>query len=295
MAVGDDFSTFCANLTVPQDDRTLISSRYKAITKCLNARFYETASDTDNSCYYGSYGRGTAIRGFSDLDITYSLPIDLYPGDSDSHRNVQSALLQKVRGVLLGTYPNTDIAADQQVVVVSFSDGKVFDVLPVFDPNGKGEMLYPDASDGGNWKLTKPVAEQEAIAKMDRDCNGNLKWLCRMVRAWRECCSVTIKGVLIDTLAYDFLKDWEYRKYSCSFYALMSRDFFSYLADRNTEQVYWIAPGSGQIVERSGDKFEYKAKCALTVCRGAIEDGETYPHLRRSEWRSIYGTMYPAS
>jgi len=292
MAIGNDFDIFCANLTVSQNDRAVISSRYKAITKCLNAKFYGTISDTDHSRYYGSYGRGTAICGFSDLDITYSLPVDLYPGDSDSHTNVQSVLLQKIRAVLLGTYPNTDIAADGQVVVVRFSDNKVFDVLPVFDPSGKGIMLYPDASNGGSWKATNPVAEQDAIAKMDKECNSNLKQLCRMTRAWRVYCNVPIKGLLIDTLAYNFLKDWEYRAKTSVYYDYMSRDFFSYLANQDTDQAYWLAPGSGQFVYRASDKFEYKANCALTVCREAIED-DKYQTLRRPKWRSIYGTAYP--
>lgn len=292
MAIGNDFDIFCANLTVPQNDRAVISSRYKAITKCLNTKFYGTTSDTDNSRYYGSYGRGTAISGFSDLDITYLLPTISFPGKSDSRTNVQATLLQTVRGVLLGTYPSTDIAADHQVVVVKFSDGKVFDVLPVFDPDNEGDMIYPDASDGGSWKLTNPVADQEAIAKMDKDCNSNLKQLCRMARAWRAYCNVPIKGMLIDTLAYNFLKDWEYRANTSVYYDWMSRAFFSYLANQDTDQAYWLAPGSRQYVYRASDKFEYKAKCALTVCEEAIED-DKYETLRRPKWRFIYGTAYP--
>lgn len=32
-----------------------------------------------------------------------------------------------------------------------------------------------------------------------------------MARAWKDNCNVPISGILIDTLAYKFLKTWEYK------------------------------------------------------------------------------------
>ena len=48
--------------------RSLISMRYKEITKAINRAFWNSESETDHSRYVGSYGRGTAINT-SDLDI----------------------------------------------------------------------------------------------------------------------------------------------------------------------------------------------------------------------------------
>ena len=61
MALGDWFSTFCANLRI-QDGGT-ISTRYRSITRRRNTDFWTTTSDTAHSFYAGSYGRSTAIRG----------------------------------------------------------------------------------------------------------------------------------------------------------------------------------------------------------------------------------------
>jgi hypothetical protein len=66
------FAEFCGKLQV-QDGGT-ISYRYKEITKRLNTDYWETTSDTSLSLYAGSYGRGTAIDGFSDLDVIFQLP-----------------------------------------------------------------------------------------------------------------------------------------------------------------------------------------------------------------------------
>jgi hypothetical protein len=76
MGLGDWFSTFCSNIQV-QDGGT-ISTRYKAITRRLNTDFWTTTSDTAHSLYAGSYGRNTAIKGFSDLDMIFQLPNSLY-------------------------------------------------------------------------------------------------------------------------------------------------------------------------------------------------------------------------
>ena len=76
MGLADWFSTFCSNIQV-QDGGT-ISTRYKNITRRLNTDFWNTSSDTSHSLYVGSYGRNTAIQGFSDLDMIFRLPSDLY-------------------------------------------------------------------------------------------------------------------------------------------------------------------------------------------------------------------------
>lgn len=57
------------------DTRSLISVRYKRITKAVNQTFWNSISDTAHSFYVGSYGRGTAINT-SDLDVlmNYQMP-----------------------------------------------------------------------------------------------------------------------------------------------------------------------------------------------------------------------------
>ncbi|MCI0558703.1 MAG: hypothetical protein MN733_09425, partial [Nitrososphaera sp.] len=159
MGIGDWFSTLFANIQV-QDGGT-ISSRYKAITRRLNTDFWNTASDTSHSLYVGSYGRNTAIRGFSDLDMVFELPSGLYFQYDNYSGNGQSALLQSVRNSMQKTYSTSRIGADGQVVVVSFRDGITFEVAPVFY-NKAGSYTYPDSNGGGHWGTTNPRPEIDA-------------------------------------------------------------------------------------------------------------------------------------
>ena len=288
MGIGDDFKTFCGNLTV--NNRSDISDRYKAITKRLNLDFWDSTSDTDHSRYVGSYGRETATRGFSDLDMLFVLKDADFLRFSQYSGNGQSALLQAIKNSIKKTYPKTDIGGDGQVVVVEFSDGMKFEVVPCFTTSDS-DFLYPDANDGGRWRITNPLPEIQAVADMDKKCNGNLKELCRMVRSWKNQWSVPMGGLLIDTLAHNFLKDWGNKDKGYVYYDWMSRDFFNSLANQNPQQSYWLAIGSNQQIERKGP-FEYKAKQCYNLAVEAIADYDKYPYTARGKWRKIYGTAF---
>ena len=290
MGVGEDFRTFCGNLVIAKRDD--IAYRYARITKRLNLDYWDSDSDTYRSFYTGSYGRGTAIGLTSDVDMLFRLPYDAYKRFAAYTTNGQAALLQEVRGVIQGTYSVTNIGSDGCVIVVPFDDGITFEVLPAF-VNDNESYTFPDSRNGGSWKTTNPKAEIEEIAKMDSSTNGNLKNLCKMMRAWKAVWSVPIGGLLIDTLAYSFIRDWEYRQKSFLYFDFMSRDFFDYMANQNEDQNYWYSPGSDQYVWRTGS-FEYKAKRCRNIAADAIAyatEGKEWS--ARQSWREIYGTAYP--
>ncbi len=292
MGWADWFSTFCANLQV-QDGGT-ISTRYKAITRRLNTDFWTTTSDTAHSLYVGSYGRNTAIRGFSDLDMLSQLPYSLYEQHERYTGNGQSALLQAVKKSIEKTYSKTSIRADGQVILVPFTDGITFEVVPAFI-NTDESYTYPDANDGGRWRKTDPKREIEAIRTRSAACNGNLVPLCRMMRSWKQKWDVPIGGLLVETLAYQFIENYAYRDKSYLYYDYMCRDFFKWMANQDEKQEYWKAPGSGQYVYGKG-LFQYKAKRCYNISLEAIACETAEPKQEwsaKQKWREIFGTAFP--
>jgi hypothetical protein len=293
MGLADWFSTFCTNIQV-QDGGT-ISTRYKAITKRLNTDFWDTTSDTSHSLYVGSYGRNTAIDGFSDLDMIFQLPYSLYEKYNGYSGNGQSALLQAVKTSIEKTYSKTSIRGDGQVILVPFSDGLTFEVVPAFI-NKDDSYTYPDANDGGRWRTTNPRPEIAAIRSRNDVCNGNLVRLCRMMRSWKRKWDVPMGGLLVDTLAYQFIIEWTYRDKSYLYYDFMCRDFFQYMADQDATQEYWKAPGSGQWVYGGKGQFQYKAKRCYNIALEAIEHETANPKREwsaKQKWREIFGTAFP--
>lgn len=291
MGIGEVFSTFCNNLKV--SNTAVISYRYKRITRQLNTDFYNNPNDTYHSIYTGSYGRDTAIDGFSDLDMLFWLHPEDYSRFDNHFGNGKSAMLQEVRRSIRNTYPNSEVAGDGQVVVVSFEDGMRFEVAPGFELTDN-RFRCPNSNGGGSWYVTDPRAEQAAIHALHVRENQNLKKLCQMARAWKRTWDVPIGGLLLDTLAYNFLEKGTYRERSFLFYDWMSRDFFAFLMNQNEQQAYWLAPGSNQQAYRTG-LFEYKAKRCYNLSLEAIDaDGKGYEYTRNSKWREIYGAQFPS-
>lgn len=292
MALADWFSTFCSNLQIR--DGGIIATRSGNITRRLNTDFWSTTSDTSHSLYVGSYGRNTAISGFSDVDLIFQLPFSVYKQYNEYSGNGQSALLQAVKTSIERTYSTTNIRADGQVIQVPFTDGIILEVVPAFD-NDDGSFTFPNANDGGSWKTTNPKPEIKAIRDRNAVTNGNLVPLCRMMRDWKNKWTVPIGGLLIDTLAYQFIETWEHREKSFVYYDFMCRDFFKWMAAQDENQEWWRAPGSGQYVWGKG-LFQYKAKRCYNLSLEAIEHEMATPKREwsaKQKWREIFTTNFP--
>ncbi len=291
MGLANWFETFRTGLQV--DNSEAISNRYSALTARLNTDFWNTTSATAHSLYVGSYGRNTAIRGFSDVDMIFELPWSMYTRYNDYIGNGQSALLQAVKSSIERTYSQTGIRGDGQVIQVNFWD-MAFEVVPGF-PHADGSFTFPDANGGGSWRTTNPRAEISAIRTRNILCNYNLVPLCRMMRQWKKHWDVPIGGLLIDTLAYQFIDNWAHRNKSYLYYDFMCRDFFRFMADQSRTQSYWRAPGSGQSVY-GGELFQWKATRSYNLSLEAIEHEMATPKREwsaKQKWREIFGTRFP--
>lgn len=279
------FSDFMNNLRV--DNADTISSRYGEITSSLNKKFRDSESKTDNSLQVGSYGRWTAIKGVSDLDMLYIMPA----GQWDKYKDGgQSRLLTDAKDAIKARYPRTDVRVDRLVVTATYQNFHI-EVQPVFE-QGDGSFKYPDTYNGGRWPITKPREEIRAMKEFVAQKNKNLRRLCKMTRAWKNKHGVGIGGLLIDTLAHNFLNSTsDYDGKSFLYYDWMSRDFFKYLSDL-PDQNHYKALGSRQNVKVK-KKFQKKAKKAYELCLNAIEAGDS--DSANDKWKKVYGRPFPGN
>jgi hypothetical protein len=226
--------------------------------------------------------------------MIFQLPYSVYETYNGYSGNGQSALLQAVKKSIEKTYSTTSIRADGQVILVPFNDGITFEVVPAFI-NKDDSYTYPDANNGGRWRTTNPKPEIEAIRTRNNACNGNLVPLCRMMRSWKAKWDVPIGGLLVDTLAYQFIYGWQYKDKSYFYYDYMCRDFFKFMADQDKEKEYWKSPGSGQYVYGKG-LFQWKATRCYNLSLEAIAHEIANPKREwsaKQKWREIFGTSFP--
>ncbi len=278
------FQDFLGNLGIKNTDT--ISLRYGELTSALNQKFRDTDSKTANTLQIGSFGRKTGIDGISDLDMLYIMPKSEWVNYKDSK---QEKLLQDTKAAILRRYPSTKVKVDRFVVAVTYTNFHV-EVQPVFEQDD-GSYKYPDTKGGGAWKITMPREEMNAVSTSDRDKNGNLRRLCKMTRAWKNKHGVGIGGLLIDTLAYNFLRSTsEYDSTGYSKCDCLCRDFFTYLANQPDQDCYY-APGSRQRVAVK-KRFQGKAKKAHKLCVEAIEaQGSKGVN---EKWKKVFGRPFPA-
>lgn len=245
---------------ISQEQRSLISQRYKRVTRAVNTEFWDLDSETAHSRYVGSYGRGTAIDT-SDIDILVELPRDEYNRYDIQRGNGQSRLLQAVKTAIQATYPRSNIHADGQVIVIDFSDGMKFEILPAFKQldwsgNWNGKFDYPDTNMGGNWRSTNPIAEQEAMAIKNKESNGLLFDTCKHMREIRDShfSSYHLSGIVIDSYVYHHIGSWHWLREGEE-PSTYPRGTYEKKLDNECSvwSFFLTAPGSGDVVDTTKD------------------------------------------
>jgi Second Messenger Oligonucleotide or Dinucleotide Synthetase domain len=284
VGISEDFEELLDNLQLSNNDT--ISLRYGEVTSALNKEFRDTVSKTSNSLRVGSIGRFTAIDGVSDLDMIYIMPASRW---DDYKTGGQYKLLKAAKDAISARYPATTVKVDRLVVRVLYKDFHI-EVQPAFELTD-GSFKYPDTAGDGSWKITKPREEMDEMAASNERKNKNLRRLCKMARAWKNKHGVAMGGLLIDTLAYNFLESTNaYDDRSYYYYDYMSRDFFEYLSEEDDHEFY-AAVGSRQRVKVK-KKFQRKAKKAFDLCQAAI--AAAGQKNERQKWRDVFGKAFPA-
>lgn len=269
------------------DTASVIARRREEITKTLNKDFRSKEGCSSYSLMVGSFGRHTAIKGVSDLDMIYVLPANIrdnYAGDTGPRR-----MLERVCKDLKARYPSTDIRVDQCVVRVQFATNSFkFDVQPAFE-NADCSFSYPDTK-SASWKTTKPRDEIQATRESVVRTSANMRHLARMARAWKNATGVAMGGLLIDTLVYRFFEQThEFDAVGSSSFDRMVCDFFEFLKNE-PDKDYYSALGSCQRVYVK-DKFQPKAKKAHSRCVEAMKaEGTSSANVI---WRQVFGRSVP--
>ena len=282
------FTRFLANLELTSNQRDDAMTKARSVGKCLHAKYYAGDYDPGKVVVVGSYGKGTAIRPPSDIDMLYVLPSYHYYRISNISGNGQSQLLQEVRHALATRFPHTSISADGQVVKVPFASYAV-EVVPAFlGPNGT--YLTCHTADGGSWRVSNPIAEYYAIALSDVAYQNKATHLIKMLKGWKRNCNVPLKSIVLEIAACSFIRQWQYNNRSIFWYDWMVRDFFAFLWQyRNgTAQI----PGIQETIPL-GDSWVSRCESAYSRALKACEyERHDLGVLAEDEWEKIFGNQF---
>jgi hypothetical protein len=268
------FEKFCENIRLTLAQREDAKKKYAGVCRKLHDNFYDCEYSGKTKLIFGSYAKvkRTAIRPFSedqDVDVLFKIPEDVFKQYYDYEEGGQSALLQKIRAILLdskyalGEKPK----AWGKVILIKTTDGTHnIELLPAFELDD-GSFEIPNTEDGGSWDIFNPRSELEKFRKSNEDSDGFTAILSRMIKRWaQEVQSVTIKSYQIENFVIDFLDQYDF---SAKNYSEIVKDFFEYLNEK--EDVSHIETAK----KRSSKAFEF-------------EKEEKFENAT-DEWKKIFG------
>ncbi|NOT78450.1 MAG: hypothetical protein HOP07_05545 [Bacteriovoracaceae bacterium] len=294
--IGAKFSRFLSNIELSPTQKENASARHRALRAKLDIEF-----PGSRSFIVGSYGKNTSIRPPSDLDIMLVLPTHIYDRYSTigyllGSRNAQSEFLQEIKRRIQKVYPNTDMSADGQVIVLKFANSFSVEIIPCFEISGFYSKKYriADTNHGGRWREEDPDGESAAITASNKLTNGNTVRLIKMLKCWKRTCNVPLKSFHLEILAQDFLRSYEHKDKSTLYFDYMTRDFFKWLYGRvdNFFGVYITRPGTGESIN-IGTTWQSKAESARDRALKAIDyENREMPYSANGEWQKIYGTDF---
>ena len=290
MSAIDTFKRFRTTMEITEDQSASIAICRKKIISHLNAFFWTNNSETQNAIDYGSYVRGTAVFGTSDIDIAFRLPPEIFEKFDSMKIGRQRAFLELLRSTLVDLDPAAKINQFSGSVNLSTEDGQMVDVRPYFLISGKD--VYPDIRAKEEWRPFAPDLAQRVIEAKNTETKDNLVFICRAARVWRTTMNAPISGMLIDTLAYEFIDRSLYRMMGAIYHDCLIRDFFRYLAAVDPDQDFWYAPGSDETVFRTGP-FEVIADEAYALSEQAIDNSRLRQDRQAwTKWREIFGIWF---
>lgn len=285
------FSNFLNKLTLSEEDRRDAEGKAERVARSLFARYHPNQAFA-RSCYLivGSYGRGTACKAQTDIDMLFMLPVADWGRVSALAGNKQSQLLREVKDTLISTFPRTDLRADGQVVLAPFESYDV-EVIPAFRLKD-GTFLTPNTANNGSWRVSNPYAEYGHLHAADLASDGKATHLTMMAKAWKRQCNVELKSTSIEVLASIFASTWPNRKQPLSlyWYDWMVRDFFAFLL-RYVNGWTQIVGTQEKIQLGNGwmSKVQTAHQRSLKACECEHADQGFSASL---EWQKIFGNQF---
>ena len=188
--VNQGFTHFLSTLTPTSGESTAAKNHRASIKACLESNFSMTRFFRT-----GSFGNGTSISGYSDVDYFAEIP-------TCNLKDNSATTLRQVRSALDKRFPDTNVHVNCPAVVVPFgTDAKEStEVTPAdyIEINEDGYRIYdiPDCSDG--WMRSSPDAHNAYVREIDEDLGKKVKPLIRFIKAWKYYRNVPISSFYLE-------------------------------------------------------------------------------------------------
>ena len=193
--VDDAFTQFCSRLTPSTTETTAAASHRVSLEQVLRSNFGMT-----NFFRSGSFGYGTSVSGYSDVDYFAVVPPDrLHQNSADSLRAFETVLQTR--------FPNTGVFVDAPAVVTPFgtSRSERHEIIPAHAiQSAIGYKTYGIPDRAGGWLISSPEAYAAYVDRIDQRLGGKVKNLIRLVKAWKYYTNTPMRSFYLEMRVAEF-------------------------------------------------------------------------------------------
>ena len=283
--VEEGFQIFYGRLT-PTGGESEAAKRHRAsIEACLQTNFAITRFFRT-----GSFGNGTSIRGYSDVDYFASVP-------TENLKQNPHATLQVVRDALAARFPNTGVAIRTPAVIVPFGAdaSESTEVVPA-------EFIKKDRNDYCIYKIanmvggiqSSPDAHNAYVTYNDDEQERKVKPLVRFLKAWKYYQNVPISSFYLELRVAKYASEEESIVYSIDV-----KNVLKMLWDKQLAAIQDPVGISGHIYPCSTDAKKSDALSKLETALGRAKkarDAEESENVRDAFhwWNLVFAEKFPA-
>lgn len=217
--INEAFNTFKSNIEITGLQKETVSTRQNSVREVV-----EKDRKVLDSFLTGSYSRSTMIAPLSEADIDIFIILDPEYYEIGG----QGRLLDLTKSTLLKTYTETPkISRNGQAVTITFTDF-IVDVVPAFYKQGGG-YLIPD-SINKIWISTDPKVHVDFISQENKNHEGNLIPLIKMLKTWNKNNGGILKSFYLELIIANILKGVRISSFSSGVRYILdkARDYIGY-------------------------------------------------------------------
>ncbi|HYU71508.1 MAG TPA: hypothetical protein VEL31_02410 [Ktedonobacteraceae bacterium] len=282
--IDEGFRDFLTKLTPSTAESQAAKNHRASIAACLTNNF-----GLKRFVRIGSFGNGTSISGFSDVDYLACLPTAQLTQTSTSS-------LTKVRNALDTRFPNTGVRVNCPAVGVSFGSTKSesTEIVPAdYIRESNGHNVYDIADCAGGWMNASPDAHNAYVRSVDERLGGKVKPLIRFIKAWKYYRAVPISSFYLELRVAKYASGESAIVYDIDVKRVLRQLWDSQLAsmqDPKGVSGYISACKSDQLradaLSKLGTAVTRAEKAREAAIKGNISDAFNW-------WRLLYNDVFP--
>lgn len=188
--VDEGFREFHGTLTPTRGESQAAKSHRASIAACLKSNF-----EMNRFFRTGSFGNGTSIRGYSDVDYFACIP-------AENLKQNSFTTLQEVQKALNHSFKHSDIFIRTPAVRVRFGTdaSESTEIVPadLIKRDKNGNHIYEIPNGDGGWIRSSPEAHNNYVDEVDEKFEGKVKQLVRLLKAWKYYHGVPIRSFYLE-------------------------------------------------------------------------------------------------